>query len=230
MLARRLLSTRPTHGGLVIAGGDPAFRRRLLKSFAGEYDSRNVVDVATRTGLEGHVAALVPSVVLFDLGPRPDAKTFGIVSALSALAKTIVVADTDDDSLAVRALKSGASGICLRDTPTALIRKAVQLVEAGEIWVGRRVMLRLIEELASLHGCTRQPAVSSSERLTQREHAIGSLVARGAGNKEIAHRLSISIKTVKTHLTNIFKKLGISSRLQLGLALGPPERTQTKVL
>jgi DNA-binding NarL/FixJ family response regulator len=228
MLAKRVLSTRSSPGGLVIAGGDPAFRRRLLKSFASERASGAVVDLPTRTGLEGHVAALVPSVVLFYLGPEPETATFGIVSALSAVAKTIVIADADDDALAIRALKAGASGFCPRDTPPPLIRKAVHLVEAGEIWVGRRVMLRLIEELASLHHSTRRDA-SGDKRLTRQEHAVASLVARGGANKEIADRLSISIKTVKTHVSSIFRKLGVSSRLQLALAFGPHDQPQTKV-
>ena len=228
MLARRLLSGRLGGGGLVLAGGDAGFRRRVLKSFADAAQARRVVDIGADARLESQVAALVPSIVLYDVGASPDAKTFGIIASLSALAKTIVVAERDDDALAVRALKAGASGFCPRNTPAALLRKAVHLVEAGEIWVGRRVMLRLIEELATLHGAGRHDVGGSGE-LTERETAIATLVARGAGNKEIAHTLSISVKTVKTHLTNIFRKLGVSSRLQLGLAVGPPERLQTKV-
>ena len=229
MLARRQLSTRLRGGGgLVVAGGDPSFRRRLLKSLTDTPQGRTVVDIASDSRLERQVAALVPSIVLFDVGANPDATTFGIIGSLSALAKTIVVAERDDDALAIRVLKAGASGFCPRDTPAALLRKAVQLVDAGEIWVGRRVMLRLIEELASLHARARH-GLGAGGQLTDRETAIARLVARGAGNKEIAHVLSISVKTVKTHLTNIFKKLGVSSRLQLGLAVAPPERAQTKV-
>ena len=229
MLTRRLLSTRHGDGGLLIAGGDPRFRRRLLKSFAGAPQGRKIVAVGSPARLASQVAALVPSIVVLDIGAEPDAPTFGLIASLSALAKTIVVADRDDDALAVRALKAGASGFCPRDTPAPLLRKAVQLVEAGEIWIGRRVMLRLIEELAILHGRAQHDA-DGRGRLTERETAIAGLVARGAGNKEIADALSISVKTVKTHLTNIFKKLGVSSRLQLGLAVRPPERLRTKVV
>lgn len=228
MLARRLLSTRPG-GGLLIAGGTARFRRRLLKSFAGAPHGRKIVEVGSPARLESQVAALVPSVVLLDIGADGATPTFGLIASLSALARTIVVADHDDDALAVRALKAGASGFCPRDTPAPLLRKAVQLVEAGEIWVGRRVMLRLIEELSTLHGVARRD-VDGRGRLTERETAVASLVARGAGNKEIADALAISVKTVKTHLTNIFKKLGVSSRLQLGLAVGPPDRLRTKVV
>lgn len=212
----------------MIAGGTSAFRRRVLKTFTDAPRSRQVVDIGAAARIESQVAALVPSTVLFDIGANPDAKTFGMIAALSALAKTIVVAERDDDALAVRALKAGASGFCPRSTPAALLRKAVQLVEAGEIWIGRRVMLRLIEELATLHGGARHDGGAAAQ-LTERERAIATLVSRGAGNKDIAETLAISVKTVKAHLTNIFKKLGVTSRLQLGLAVGP-ERSPTKVV
>lgn len=135
MLARRLRSVRPPAGGLVIASGNPASRRRLLKNFAGAPQSRKVVDIGSPARLESQVAELLPSTVLFDFGANPDARTFAIITALSALAKTIAVAERDDDALAVRALKAGASGFGPRSTPPAL--------------------LRLIEELATMHGDTR---------------------------------------------------------------------------
>jgi DNA-binding NarL/FixJ family response regulator len=206
MSTRRVLSPRRRKGGAAIVG-KPHRGHRLLERFNPTYQPNNAV-------------------VLFDLGAKPDARTFGVISDLSVLAKTIVIADTDDESLAIQALKAGASGFCPRSTPPALIRKAVQLVEAGEIWIGRRVMLRLIEEMASRPGGTR-PHRATADMLTRREHTIAGLVVRGAGNKEIAHALSISVKTVKTHLTNMFKKLGLSSRLQLALAMEPRERPQT---
>jgi DNA-binding NarL/FixJ family response regulator len=217
MLAPRVISTRLIKGGLVVTGGDPLSRRRLFESL-GASPSRTTVDITTPAGLERQLAALGPSVVLFDIGADSSVETFAMVAALGALAKTIVIAETDDESLAIRSLMAGASGFCPRSTSPALIRKAVQLVEAGEIWIGRRVMLHLIEELASAYTALRDD-VAAGARLTRREQAIARLVAGGAGNKEIAQRLAISIKTVKTHLTNVFKKLGLSSRLQLALAM-----------
>src|SRR5688572_18653049 len=147
MATHRVLSVRRPEGGLLVAGGDRGRRQRLLERGAAANPPRKVVGVG---------AARVPAVVLFDLGAKPDAQTFSVISELSALAKTIVIAETDDESLAIQALKAGASGFCPRNTPPALIRKAIQLVEAGEIWIGRRVMLRLIEEMASPPRGTRQ--------------------------------------------------------------------------
>ncbi|MGH7312633.1 MAG: LuxR C-terminal-related transcriptional regulator [Candidatus Rokuibacteriota bacterium] len=217
-----------TNGSLVIAGVDPAFRHGLLESLTVEHPSREIAEVTARPGLYHDVAALRPSVVLFDVGVRADTDALGMVSALSALAKVIVLADLDDDALAIQALKAGASGFCPRDTAPALIRKAVRLVEAGEIWVGRRVLLRLIEELAELRADAAHD-FTGADLLTPRERDIASLIARGESNKQIACDLSISVKTVKAHLTNVFKKLGVSTRVQLALTLGRPSDPQTKV-
>jgi len=201
---------RSASGAVAIAGVEPSYCRRLLQSLRAGNGSRPISAINAGEDLPKQLAASMPSVILFDLGPTPDAKGLGIVSALSALAKTIVLAGTDDDALAVQALKAGAAGFCARDTPTDLLRRAVQLVEAGEIWVGRRVMVRLIEELA-LRTAALTPAIA------------------GASNKDIATRLAISIKTVKTHLTSVFKKLGLSTRLELAVAVGRAATPQTKV-
>jgi DNA-binding NarL/FixJ family response regulator len=212
-------------GAIAIAGVDTTYCRRLLQSLRSSNADRPVATIATGAELSTAIAASVPSVILFDLGPSPDANGLASVSALSRLAKTIVLAGHDDDALAVRALKAGAAGFCRRDTPTDLLRRAVQLVEAGEIWVGRRVMVRLIEELALRTAA----AVAGADQLTPRERDLVSLVGAGATNKEIAQRLSISVKTVKTHLTSIFRKLGLSTRLELAVAVGRTASPQTKV-
>src|SRR5256885_7369818 len=190
---------RSASGAVAIAGVEPSYCRRLLQSLRAGNGSRPISAINAGEDLPTQLAASMPSVILFDLGPTPDAKGLGIVSALSALAKTIVLAGTDDDALAVQALKAGAAGFCPRDTPTDLLRRAVQLVEAGEIWVGRRVMVRLIEELALRTAA--MPAVSGGEELTPRERELVGFVAGGASHKGIARRRSLSGMTVKAHLT-----------------------------
>ena len=220
-------ASRAPAGAVAIAGVDASYCRRLLQSLRSDNGSRPISTLAAGDDLPTQIAASVPSVILFDLGPSPDAKGLAIVSALSRLAKTIVLAGTDDDALAVQALKAGAAGFCPRDTPTDLLRRAVQLVEAGEIWVGRRVMVRLIEELALRTAA--MPAVTGGEQLTPRERELVGFVAAGATNKDIARRLSISVSTVKTHLTSIFAKLGLSTRLELAVAVGRAAAPRTKV-
>lgn len=214
--------------GLVIATADPTFGQRLRRRLGTGNHWRTISDVALHPDLPQQVATLQPCVILFDLGLVPNPEDLRLVSALSAVGKTIVLAEVDDDALAIRLLKAGASGLCRRDTAAALVRKAAELVEAGEIWIRRRVMLRLIEELATPRA-PESPELAGAERLTFREREVAALVGRGAGNSQIAHQLSISIKTVKTHLTSIFKKLGLETRLQLAVAVGRRSVSQTKV-
>ena len=219
--------SRAASGAVAIAGVEPSYCRRLLQSLRAGNGARPISTIATGDDLPKQIAASMPSVILFDLGSSPDAKGLAIVSALSVLAKTIVLAGSDDDGVAVQALKAGAAGFCPRDTPTDLLRRSVQLVEAGEIWVGRRVMVRLIDELALRTAAT--PAITGGEQLTRRERELVDLVAGGASNKDIARRLAISVKTVKTHLTSIFRKLGLSTRLELAVAVGRSATPRTKV-
>src|SRR3989449_6022952 len=155
-------ASRAPGGSVAIAGVDASYCRRLLQSLHSGNGSRPISTIGAGEDLPKRIAASVPSVILFDLGPSPDARSLATISALSGLAKTIVLADTDDDAVAVQALKAGAAGFCPRDTPTDLLRRAVQLVEAGEIWVGRRVMVRLIEELA-LRTAALTPAIAGAE-------------------------------------------------------------------
>src|SRR5437762_7131086 len=188
-------ASRARGGAVAIAGVDGPYCRRLLQSLRADNASRPISTLAAGDDLPKQIAASMPSVILFDLGPSPDAKGLATVSALSRLAKAVVLASTDDDALAVQALKAGAAGFCPRDTSTDLLRRAVQLVEAGEIWVGRRVMVRLIEELALRTAA--MPAFSGGDELTPRERELVGFVAAGASNKDIARRLSISVSTVK---------------------------------
>ena len=88
-------------------------------------------------------------------------------------------------------------------------------------------MVRLIEELAARTAAA--PTITGGEQLTPRERELVSLVAAGGSNKDIARRLAISVKTVKTHLTSVFKKLGLSTRLELAVAVGRSATPQTKV-
>lgn len=207
--------SRADEGSVAIAGVDPTYTRRLLQTLRAGNGHRPICAVSGDVAKQ--IATSAPSVLLFDLGPKPDGGGLATVSAISGLAKTIVLAGTDDDAVAVQALKAGAAGFCLRDTPAELLRRAVQLVEAGEIWVCRGVMRRLIDGLALRATIT--PAIAGGELLTPREREVVRLVADGASNKEIARRCAISVKTVKTHLTSIFKKLGLSTRLELAVAV-----------
>ena len=97
--------------------------------------------------------------------------------------------------------------------------KALRTVAAGESWAGRKVVARVIEELAAIASRVERPQGGLLRGLTVRELRIAELVAQGRNNREIAAELRLSEKTVKNHLTRIFQKLGFRSRTQLAAYL-----------
>jgi two-component system nitrate/nitrite response regulator NarL len=144
------------------------------------------------------------------------------MSAASTLTRILVVEDTSDRSLDQMALfKSGAHGFIADNISPALLVKSVHSVSKGEVWVPRKLINQLISELA--RGAVsserrKDPATRKSmSRLTPRELEVAQMVHSGGNNKLIARELAISERTVKAHLSAIFRKLNIENRLHLAL-------------
>ncbi len=218
-MLKRLASRADKTADLLIASSDPALRRRVTRSLRREPDLGGIREAKDRARLERALTKLSPLVLLLDVplkGPG-QLESLQRIRALSPTTRTILLVDSPDDSMAVRALKEGARGYCSRKTDPELLLRAIRLVRDGEIWVGRKVIHQLIEELTAVHGTRVRKAGTRFRLLTQRERQICSVIAAGASNKEIAERLSITGRTVKAHLTNIFQKLGLSTRLQLAI-------------
>ena len=165
-----------------------------------------------------------PQLVMLDplLFKEHIKSTFSEISAASPLTRIVVVEDTSDRSLDQMALfKSGAHGFIADNISPALLVKAVHSVSKGEVWVPRKLITRLISELA--RGAVsserrKDPATRKSmSRLTPRELEVAQMVHSGGNNKLIARELAISERTVKAHLSAIFRKLNIENRLHLAL-------------
>jgi len=128
---------------------------------------------------------------------------------------------SSEEELAI--LKAGARGYCSQTISSELLRKAVERVQQGEIWVTRRLIPSLIEEISSLnHQRAKNHSAAANiylALLTPREREIATLIGQGANNKIIARKLDITERTVKAHLSEIFRKLSIPDRLQLALLL-----------
>jgi DNA-binding NarL/FixJ family response regulator len=180
-------------------------------------------EAAARADLERRMAKLKPAVLLLDLALPALGGVGGIraIQRFSPLTKIVLLTDTLDEKEGVSALKAGARGYCHTDIDPSLLKKAVEMVQKGEIWVGRMLTLQLLEELTSLteRGQKNSPARSDLRFscLTPRQREIVQLVGCGATNKEIAGRLNITEGTVKAHLTGIFRKTGCPDRLRLAL-------------
>ena len=116
----------------------------------------------------------------------------------------------------ITALQLGAQGIVLKETASEVLFKAIRAVMGGQYWVGRNRVTDLASTLRDLAASHPQPS-RKNFGLTPRELEIVAVILGGFSNGDIATRFSISEKTVKHHLTNIFDKLGVSNRLELAL-------------
>ncbi|MBI2207185.1 MAG: response regulator transcription factor [Candidatus Rokubacteria bacterium] len=201
---------------ILLASSTAAVRRRW-RSGLRRFTIREVSDAKRLTAV---LAALSPSVVLVDvalLGTR-GAADVAALQRLSPASRVIVVSASPEEREGLAAFRAGARGYCHRDLDPALLPKAVEVVQKGEIWAGRTLIARLVEEL----GATRERPRGNGPHvhaLTTREREIAGWVASGAANKEIADRLGVTQRTVKAHLTAIFRKLGVTDRLRLAVYL-----------
>ena len=160
----------------------------------------------------------LPDVVLMDIRmPRMDGleATRRIVALDRAEAVRVLVLTTFDlDEYVYEALRAGASGFLLKDTPPADLLAAIRVVAAGDALLAPGVTRRLIAEFARRpEPTTVTPAALAG--LTDREREVLALVARGLSNAEIAELLVVSGATAKTHVSRVLAKLGARDRAQL---------------
>lgn len=134
----------------------------------------------------------------------------------------LIAADSNpDDDRAMAALDAGCAGYCHAFADPHTLGQVHEVVQAGQIWVGRHLMQRLLAG-ARLVKTAPQPTAAAptpewSANLTAREHEIAVQAANGASNQAIAAHCNISERTVKAHLGAVFSKLNITDRLQLAL-------------
>ena len=183
-------------------------------------------EVSRWESLDRTISRLNPGVVLLDteLLYSNGVTDLSIIRRISRKARVILLSPSPNDEEGIAGLKAGARGYCERGIGAALLRKAVDRVREGEIWAERRLIPLLVGQCLTPEELSGS-ALRSDRRLTlltPREREIARLIGAGATNRDIARRLLVSEGTVKAHLTAIFRKLGFSDRLQLGVFLAKP--------
>lgn len=157
-----------------------------------------------------------PDVVLMDIRmPEMDGiEATKLITADPTLAtKALMLTTFDLDEHVYAAMRAGASGFLLKDTPKKELVEAVRIIAGGNALLAPSVTKRLIEEFSRQ---TKPDASRAAlpENLTEREHQTLSLLARGMNNREIAAELIIGEATVKTHVSSLLTKLGVRDRVQ----------------
>jgi DNA-binding NarL/FixJ family response regulator len=196
----------------VLLADDHAVVRQGLRTFLDLQDDIEVVAEAG-DGEEAVAAAerLDPDVILLDL-VLPVLDGVGALRRLAGgRARVIVLTSFGDDDKLFAALRAGATGYLLKDVQPAELVKAIRSAHGGDSPLSPTIATRVVEEIA--HG----GAPAEVDDLTPRERDVLLLIARGRSNKVIALELGVAEKTVKTHVSHILGKLGLSDRTQAAL-------------
>jgi len=196
---------------ILLADDHPLFRDGLKALLSSVADAEVVGEAATGSEVVETALELQPEVVLMDLhmpglnGIEATRRIVGSSPHVGVLVLTMV----EDDDAVFAAMRAGARGYLVKGSSQAEILSAIRAVGAGEAVFGPAIARRLIEYFASA-----SVSPQAFPELTQREREVLELIARGEGNAAIARELTISQKTVRNHVSNIFNKLHVVDRAQ----------------
>ncbi|MER6944780.1 response regulator transcription factor [Nonomuraea sp. NPDC000554] len=199
----------------VLVADDQALLRGSFKVLVDSEPDLTVVGEAA-TGAEAVSIALEerPDVVLMDVR-MPVMDGIEATRLIGDASRVLIVTMFDLDAYVYDALRAGASGFLLKDTPPADLLAAIRVVAAGEALLAPKVTRRLIEEFARTPVL---PPVRGLDGVTERECEVLALIARGLSNTEIAAHLQLSLATIKTHISRLLAKLDARDRAQLVIA------------
>ena len=212
---------------ILLASPSQNLCRRWRNALAGRFPLHQVAD---RQALMLSLREHNPQVVFLDHSEKHFGPTRLICKIIKAAptARVVVLTGEPRASEALEFIKAGAKGYCASNIAAPLLCKAARVVSSGEIWIGRKVLPVLLDEFVRAANNNaaiiemppdRPTATNVFTGLSPREREITSLVASGQHNKFISSKLHISEKTVKAHLTMIFRKLRVEGRTQLALAV-----------
>ena len=205
---------------VLVVDDDALVRAGLSMLLAGAEDIEIVGEAAGGSEVAQAVAEHRPDIVLMDIRmPGMDGlAATELLRAQDGAPEVIVLTTFEADDYVLRALRAGASGFLLKDTPPADIVRAVRTVAAGEPILSPTITRRLIGHVTDSEGDDRKRhAREQLDRLTQREREVAIAIGLGKSNAEIARELYMSVATVKAHVSRLLDKLGFNNRVQIAL-------------
>jgi len=196
---------------ILIADDHPVVREGVIAMLSREADFDVVGEAKDGVEAVKKTKELSPDVVLMDLRmPEMDGvEAMRQIKSMMPEVKFIILTTYSDDEYIFSGIEAGARAYLLKDAPREDLFKAIRAVYRGESLIQPVVASKLLDRFSELSRRT-----PSSEELSGRELEILSLMAKGAANKEISAQLNIAQSTVKTHITNIFQKLGVNDRTE----------------
>ncbi len=204
---------------VLIVDDDPLVRAGLSMILSGDDEVSVVGQAADGAEVPDAVARCEPDVVLMDIR-MPGVDGLAATETLRrrpGAPEVLVLTTFDADEFVLRALRAGASGFLLKDTPPGQIRAAVLKVAKGEAMLSPSVTRQLIAHVAGGMPPERGRSSELLGLLSTREREVALAVARGRSNAEISTELHMSVATVKAHVSRVLTKLDLNNRVQVAL-------------
>ena len=200
---------------VLIADDHPMVRQGLRVFLELQPDIEVVGEAADGAQAAQLAQELRPDVVLLDLVmPGTDGVTAIELMAEAAVeSKVLIVTSFGEHRTVVPAIRAGARGYVSKEVEPSALAAAIRAVAAGHVLLGPEVAAALLSGNAS----QTTEAGGADPQLTAREREVLDLIARGRSNREIARALTVSEKTVKTHVSSVLMKLGVADRTQAAL-------------
>lgn len=204
---------------LLVVDDDALVRAGLAMMLAEVDDLRIVAEAADGSEVASTVEAHTPDVVLMDIRmPGTDGlAATELLRRRSDPPEIIVLTTFDTDEHVLRALRAGASGFLLKDTPPAELVAAVRQVAAGEPMLSPSVTRQLMAHVAAGGQARESGAGQALRRLSEREREVAVALGRGQSNAEIGAELYMSVATVKAYVSRLLTKLELNNRVQVAL-------------
>ncbi|MFF5109474.1 response regulator [Streptosporangium sp. NPDC000509] len=206
---------------VLLVDDDAIVRAGLRLMLGGAPDIEIVAEAADGSEVPALVAAHGPDLVLMDIR-MPGVDGLAATERLRAgpgAPEVLVLTTFHTDAHVLRALRAGAAGFLLKDTPPQDIVTAIRTVSAGDPVLSPAVTRRLIEQVADGSGQGDRAATARARLalLAERERQVALAVGRGRSNAEIARELHLALPTVKTHVSRILTRLDLNNRVQIAL-------------
>ncbi len=205
---------------IVIADDHMLLRQGIKKVLELEPDMRVIGEAADGEETIKMAQDLRPDIILLDIN-MPKINGLEVTKRLSlspSRSKIVILTINDDETYVLEIIKAGAAGYLLKDIESGMLVKAIRTVYRGETFIYPTLANKLFGQLNGQDGderdISRLQERHKEERLTYREIDVVELVCKGMSNQQIANKLFLSEKTVKNHLTNVFRKLNVNDRTQ----------------
>ena len=222
-------------GNLLVACACKVKSAHFIENLSG---IASLIQVTNSDLLKDVLVQLEPEMLLldFDLPRLNGVRGISELRKLCPETNIIVFHDSASDDEECAMFKAGVRGCCSVDIEPSSLKQMVAAVNDGELWIRRKFLRRLMEQLEEMHGKeqARHFDIHSDfynllGHLTAREYEIAVRVGSGESNKQIAYSLDITERTVKAHLTNVFDKLGVTDRLNVALIVSAEQRQKRSV-